>query len=321
MTSDNPHLPEANMQSWSEDTVRHLREHYDEAATYWGKWADPMAEQQIKVNQALLVAAGVKPGAQLLDLASGAGEPAVTASAMVGDTGLVTATDISEPMVKALAQRMTRLGLSNVSCRQADMEALPFGDASFDAVTCRYGLMYAHDAGRAVAEAARVVRPGGRVAYMVWGPEANNSVIYHGARAANAFLGGVLPEESFSAPTRFAEPGIVSALMVAAGLADAQEQELIFEPRIKVGLPFWAPLLEMNSTHIWTALAPDVQKKVHQAIAQAYESFRDGDSYKLKTHMRIAFARRPQTIEATVVGDLRSCEPGSKLVRAECGAA
>ena len=53
------------------------------------------------------------------------------------------------------------------------------------------------------------------------------------------------------------------------------------------------PQLEMNSTHIWTALAPDVQKKVHQAIAQAYESFRDGDSYKLKTHMRIAFARRP----------------------------
>jgi hypothetical protein len=85
MTSDNPQLPEANMQNWSEDTVRHLREHYDEAATYWGKWADPMAEQQIKVNQALLVAASVKPGAQLLDLASGAGEPAVTASAMRAD--------------------------------------------------------------------------------------------------------------------------------------------------------------------------------------------------------------------------------------------
>lgn len=281
------------MQTWSKDTVRHLREHYDEAAAYWAKWADPLAEQQVKVNQALLAAAGVKPGAQLLDLASGAGEPAVTAAAMVGTTGQVTATDISEPMVQALVQRMARLELSNVSCRQADMEALPFGDASFDAVTCRYGLMYARDPAQAMAEAARVVRPGGRVAYMVWGPEANNSVIYHGARAANAFLGGVLPEEGFFAPTRLAEPGLLAALMSAAGLADAQEQELIFEPRIKVGLPFWAPLLEMNATHVWTALAPDVQKNVHQAIAQAYEPFRDGDSYKLKTHMRIAWARRP----------------------------
>jgi ubiquinone/menaquinone biosynthesis C-methylase UbiE len=281
------------MQSWSEDTVHHLREHYDEAAAYWAKWADPLAEQQVKVNQALLAAAGVKPGAQLLDLASGAGEPAVTAAAMVGATGQVTATDISEPMVQALVQRMARLGLKNVSCRQADMERLPFGDASFDAVTCRYGLMYARDPTQAVAEAARVVRPGGRVACMVWGPEANNNVIFHGARAANAFLGGVLPEDGFRVPTRFAEPGLLATLMGAAGLVDAQEQELIFEPHIKIGLPFWAPLLEMNATHVWTALAPDVQKKVHQAVAQAYEPFRDGDSYKLKTHMRIAYAQRP----------------------------
>jgi hypothetical protein len=54
----------------------------------------------------------------------------------------------------------------------------------------------------------------------------------------------------------------------------------------------WAPLLDMNATHVGTALAPNVQEKVHQAIAQAYEPFRDGESYKLKTHMRVAFARR-----------------------------
>lgn len=281
------------MQDWTEDTVRQIREHYDEAAAYWGKWADQLAEQQVKINQALLAAAAVKPGTRILDLASGAGEPAVTAAAMVGPSGHVTATDISEPMVQALSQRMERLGLSNVSCRQADMEALPFAEASFDAVTCRYGLMYALDAGRAVAEAARVVRPGGRIAFMVWGPEANNSVVFHGARAANAFLGGIMPEQGFVTPTRFAEPGLLSELMSSAGMEDTREQELIFEPRIKVGLPFWAPLLEMNSTHIWTGLTPEVQKRVHRAVAQAYEAFRDGDSYKLKTHMRIASARRP----------------------------
>jgi len=55
---------------------------------------------------------------------------------------------------------------------------------------------------------------------MVWGPESSNSVIFHGARAANAFLGGVLPEEGFLAPTRLAESGLLTALMGAAGLAD-----------------------------------------------------------------------------------------------------
>jgi hypothetical protein len=157
--------------------------------------------------------------------------------------------------------------------------------------------MYALDAGRAVAEATRVVRPGGRIAFMVWGPEANNSVVFHGARAANAFLGGIMPEQGFVTPTRFAEPGLLSELMSSAGMQDAREQKLIFEPRINVGLPFWAPLLEMNSTHIWTGLTADVQKQVHQAVAQAYEAFRDGDSYKLKTHCaspRPGGRRRPQ---------------------------
>ena len=56
------------MQIWSEDTVNQWRSHYDEAATSWGKWADKLAEQQVKVNQGLLMAAGVKPGAKLLDL-------------------------------------------------------------------------------------------------------------------------------------------------------------------------------------------------------------------------------------------------------------
>ena len=88
-------------------------------------------------------------GATLLDLASGAGEPAVTAARVVGADGRVTATDVSAPMVTALADRAARLGLANLQARQADMEALPFADASFDAVTCRYGLMYARDAARA----------------------------------------------------------------------------------------------------------------------------------------------------------------------------
>ncbi len=283
------------MQIWSEDTVNHWRSHYDEAASHWGKWADQIAEQQVKINQGLLMAAGLKPGAHLLDLASGAGEPAITASGLVGPEGQVTATDISAPMVAAMTDRFARHGLANVRCQQADMEALPFADSSFDAVTCRYGLMYAADPARALAEAARVVRPGGRIAFMVWGPEANNSLVFHGIRSANEFLGKPIANEDFLAPTRFAEPGIVSGLMSAAGIQQPREQEIVFEPKIKVGLPFWAPLLEMNAAHIWVGLTPALQKQVHQAVALAYEPFRDGEHYLLKTHIRVISGQRSGT--------------------------
>lgn len=283
------------MQIWSDETARQWRNHYDEAALYWGKWADQLAEQQDRVNVGLLVAAGVKPGARLLDLASGAGEPAMTASRLVGSEGQVMATDLSAPMVAAMSERFTRHGLVNVQCQQADMEALPFADASFDAVTCRYGLMYATDPARTVAEAVRVLRGGGRLAFMVWGSEANNSLLFHGLRAANELLGRPLAEEGFQVPTRFAQPGVVADLLSAAGLEGTHEQEIEVEPKIKVGVPFWLPLLEMNATEVWKALSPEQKKRVHQVITLAYEPFRQGEHYVLKTHMRIISGTRPAT--------------------------
>lgn len=281
------------MEIWSEDLANQSRSHYDEAAAYWAKWADQLAEQQDRVNLGLLAAAGVKSGSKMLDLASGAGEPAMTASRLVGAEGQVMATDISAPMLAALSERVARQGLANLRCQQADMEELPFADGSFDAVTCRYGLMYARDPARAVSEAARVVCPGGRVAYMVWGPEQNNNLLFHGLRAANEFLGKPIPEESFLIAPRLAEPGLIAGLMTSAGLQDSSEQEIVVEPKIKVGISFWAPLLEMNAAHVWNGLNAEQRKGVHQAVARAYEPFRNGDHYVLKTHMRIVSGGRP----------------------------
>lgn len=281
------------MQIWTEEMAQHWRTHYDGAATAWGKWADPLAEQQEKINLGLLAAAGVKPGAAVLDLASGAGEPAMTASRLVGAEGQVTATDISAPMLAVLAERAARHGLAQMHCRQADMEALPFADASFDAVTCRYGLMYARDPARALAEAARVVRPGGRIAFMVWGPEQNNSLVFAGIRAADAHLGHPMAQADFLVPTRFAEPGVIAALMTSAGIAEARESELVFEPKIKVGIPFWAPLLEMNAAEVWSTLTAEQKQATHLAVAQAYEPMRQGEHYLLKTHVRIIAGLRP----------------------------
>src|SRR3546814_6699772 len=62
------------------------------------------------------------------------------------------------------------------SAAAADAEALPFPTASFDRVTCRFGLMFVSDVPAALAEVRRVLKPGGRAGFLVWGPLENNAL-------------------------------------------------------------------------------------------------------------------------------------------------
>lgn len=269
------------------------REHYAEHAKYWEKWAEPMAEQQEKVNQLLLDAAGVSEGARVLDLASGAGEPAMTAAKRVGPTGSVTVTDVASEMVEAAKRRSAKLCLSNMSFEVTAMERLPFRDDSFDVVTCRYGLMYCTDPASAWRECSRVLKRGGRAAHMVWGPEENNTMVWTVMRAANSAWGHPISDAEVRHPLRFAANGSLSPFIAAAGLEVRAEQNIEVQPRIKVGLPFWQPLIEINAGHIWSGLDPDAQKRTKEAVLAALEPFRDGEFYRFKTHMRIAVGTKP----------------------------
>ncbi|WP_052363077.1 class I SAM-dependent methyltransferase [Bradyrhizobium sp. DOA9] len=267
---------------------QHWRQHYSEHAKYWEKWADPMAEQQEKINQMLLDAAGVSEGMSVLDLASGAGEPAMTAARRVGSHGSVTVTDVAPEMVEAARRRSEKLGLGNISFETAAMERLPFSDDSFDAITCRYGLMYCDDPAAAWRECARVLKGGRRAAHMVWGPEENNTMVWTVMRAANNSWDNPISDEEVGHPLRFAANHSLLPFVMAAGLVHGKEQDIEVQPRIKVGVPFWQPLIEINAGAIWSGLAQDARQRTKEAVIAALEPFRDGEFYRFKTHMRIA---------------------------------
>jgi ubiquinone/menaquinone biosynthesis C-methylase UbiE len=106
-----------------------------------------------------------RPG-HLLETAAGTGAlTRVLASELPPDTA-ITATDLSEPM---LLQARTHLNdKPQIKWQQADALALPFGDASFDAVVCQFGAMFFEPKSEAFAEVRRVLRPGGRMVFDVW---------------------------------------------------------------------------------------------------------------------------------------------------------
>jgi ubiquinone/menaquinone biosynthesis C-methylase UbiE len=113
---------------------------------------------------ALLAAARLAPGQHVLDVATGTGEAAEAAAAVVGPSGTVVAGDISPAMLD-IARR--KLNAVPVTFERLDAHALPYPDGRFDAVICQLGLMLFADPERALAEFHRVLRAGGRVAASV----------------------------------------------------------------------------------------------------------------------------------------------------------
>ena len=101
------------------------------------------------------------PGERVIDLGSGSGMDAFAAAAQVGPTGSVTGVDVT-PEQLAKAERLRRV--EHVSFRRARIEELPFESSSFDAVISNGVVNLSADKRRVFAEAARVLRPGGRLA-------------------------------------------------------------------------------------------------------------------------------------------------------------
>ena len=119
------------------------------------------------VGESLAEACDLKTDERVLDVAAGNGN-ATLAAARRGC--IVTSTDYVGGLLERGAER-ARAERLEVNFQIADVEALPFADASFDAVVSTFGVMFAPDHATAAAEMARVVRPGGRIGMSNWTPD------------------------------------------------------------------------------------------------------------------------------------------------------
>ena len=118
------------------------REQWNKDGAAWRRWSPTLDRWYGDMTRQMLDLARIQPGQRILDIAAGAGEPAVSAAERVGPGGYVLATDISEGIVELALQVARERGLQQIETRAMDGEKLDLPDASFDAVLCRLGLMY-----------------------------------------------------------------------------------------------------------------------------------------------------------------------------------
>jgi SAM-dependent methyltransferase len=151
------------------------REQWNKDGAAWRHWNPTLDRWYGDVTRQMLDLALIQSGQRVLDIAAGAGEPAVSAAERVGPSGYVLATDISEGIVELALQVARERGLKHVETRTMDGENLDLPDASFDAVLCRLGLMYMPHPVRALSEWRRALKAGGRVALVVFSTPDRNS--------------------------------------------------------------------------------------------------------------------------------------------------
>jgi demethylmenaquinone methyltransferase/2-methoxy-6-polyprenyl-1,4-benzoquinol methylase len=145
------------------DKASRVRGVFDSVAARYDLMNDLMSMGLHRAWKAYTVAvANLRPGDKVLDLAAGTGDLTQAFAKRVGASGIVVHTDINEAMLAVGRDRLIDAGLSlpTVIC---DAEALPFPAAHFDLVSVAFGLRNMTHKERALAEMARVLRPGGRV--------------------------------------------------------------------------------------------------------------------------------------------------------------
>ncbi len=272
----------------------------DTNGTNWGssfrltaseKWRAKSAAMGADVTHALVEYSRPVPGMQVLDLASGTGEPAISLASLIAPDGHVTALDLSTDLLKIARRRAQQRGLDNFAAHNADAHMLPFRDDSFDLITSRFGVMFL--GGDALTEALRVLKRGARACFAAWGPfeqpywSSTMGIVHR-------HVGGAIVPADHD-PFRYSQAGSLSAALRHAGFVEVEETirtlpwtwngsaEDVWEYAKTVATPF-RPMLDRVRPEQW----PEINEEVHSAVCR----FRDGDAIKFGAAIVLASGKK-----------------------------
>jgi ubiquinone/menaquinone biosynthesis C-methylase UbiE len=277
MTSDRPERADAGtMMEWESQEV----------AEAWRQMRAQDGGVFAAATERMLDLAGVGVGDRVLDVAAGTGEQTLAAVRRVGPTGSVLATDISASMLAVAADVMRQEGWSNVETLVADAQRLDLAPDSCDAAISRFGVMLIPAHQEALAAIRRALKPGGRLAVMVWSTAERNPFF--------ALPLGILQERGLLPPQEPGQPGPGPfALGTPESLANVFRQAgyraVAIEPvAIRWRFPSIAATLDyyrLNVAALPRATADRMQgaagERVFAEIEQALDRFRGPDGLEV----------------------------------------
>jgi SAM-dependent methyltransferase len=253
----------------------------DRAETY----GDLLGSMTVRIAEPLLDAAGVRHDMRLLDVATGPGYAAERAAARgAHPIGI----DIAEGML-ALARRRR----PELEFRWGDAEELPFEDGSFDAVVGGFVVNHLPHPERAIAEAARVLAPGGAVAFSVWDrPERNRLNGVFRDAMADVGVPSLAEIEEGPDPTRFSDDAEFVALLEGGGLGEARVETISLTLTVPDAETLWEGFMgsSVRMRAQVDAQPEDARRRIREAFEHRVEAHRHPDGLEIPVVVKLASA-------------------------------
>jgi ubiquinone/menaquinone biosynthesis C-methylase UbiE len=262
-------------------------------ADAWEQYDNWLQRQTHTVTEWLCRVADLRGGQRVLDLASGSGQPALTAARLVKPGGTVVATDLSEEMLRVARRKANMADLDNVEFKVMDMENIDFPDDSFDSVICRWGLMFSPDPARALSEIRRVLKQHRPVALTTFASGEQNPLIKLHMDVAAQF-GAPPPGPDAPGLLRLSDTSKLQALLKDAGFQSIEIEGRPFTWEIGSLEEFWKISADWTPTlKPLVAELDDAQKaKVKDALLEAAAKYREGGRFRFPALVLGAYAQK-----------------------------
>jgi SAM-dependent methyltransferase len=245
---------------------------WQRAAEYYG---DAFGALTSQTAPALLDTVQAGRGTRLVDVACG---PGFIAQAAVERGAAVIGIDFAPAMVGLARHRHPA-----VDFREGDAQQLPLDDSSVDAVVMNFGMLHLARPDAAIAEAARVLRPGGRYAFTVWASPARAVGFGLVLRAIEDFGSGAVPLPEGPPFFRFSDADATRAALAQAGFVDIDVRELPLTWRVPSGDHVFDAFTRggVRTAAVLRGQTPEALAAIRDAVLRGVDAFADADGFSM----------------------------------------
>jgi ubiquinone/menaquinone biosynthesis C-methylase UbiE len=228
----------------------------------------------------------------VLDVACGAGYPALAAARAVRPGGRVVAIDLSSLMIGVASERARAERLHNIEFVQRDGEDLQFHDESFDAVTNAYGLMFCPEPLRDIAEAHRVLMADGRIALVTWDLPSHSPFFTVFRDVAAGFFALRDPGPGEPHPFRLASADVLRSMLEQTGFSSIDVERLPMTFECDSAFDYCRIFMDYGWKSRIAALPPEERDRFYEAVAEATRPYAADGRPRLAASSLCACARK-----------------------------